>query len=59
LGAQVDVTSREIAKSIGECVSEFRAVELSVFVSLPSSCYHVTEGRRTVRVVRFAMNVVM
>ena len=44
---------------VDQCVSAITAVEIPVFFCLRNSCNHVTNCRRTVRILRLALKVVL
>jgi hypothetical protein len=44
---------------VDQCVSAIRAVEVSVFVCLRSSCNHVTEVGGSLRFLRPTLKIVM
>jgi len=54
--SQVSAQSRV---RVDQCVSAITAVEVPVFFCLRSSCSHVTNCRKTVRIPRLALKVVL
>jgi len=54
--SQVSARSRV---RVDQYVSAITAVEVPVFFCLRSSCNHVTNRRRTVRILRLALKVVL